>query len=193
MFALRDFMVRDMRNILFHGEIPCGGVQSGSWLFRGSLGFLANYLAFLAWVVLLVGCASSPKQPEAGSARNKHYPTAEAIFKEGDVKNHPPTVYPNPIDEVRPAAARALAFVGCKLEEQEDFFLKGKRPQKWGLLVGSGGETVKVFLYPKAVNETDVWVDTDLSFVGMAGQQGWNKQVLAELSRILSEPQPAAK
>ena len=88
---------------------------------------------------------------------------------------------------MRPAAARALSFVGCKIERQEDFYIEGKRPQKWGFLVGSGGETVKAFLYPKSTNETHVWVDTDLSFVGMAGQQGWNKQVIAELSRILGK------
>jgi hypothetical protein len=159
-----------------------------------------KYFRLTGWAVLTAlslglltgGCASTPKG-ETAVTRNKNYPTAEAIFKEGDVKNKPPTSYPRPIEEVRPAAARALTFVGCKLEEQEDFFIKGKRPQKMGLFVGSGGETVKVFLHPKAANETDVWVDTDLSFVGMAGQQGWNKQVLAELSRILEQPQASAK
>jgi hypothetical protein len=105
------------------------------------------------------------------------------------VKNHSPTAYQHPIEEVRPAAARALTAVGCQLNAQEEFLLRGRRPNKFGLFVGSGGETVKVFLYPKSPNETDVWVDTDLSFVGIAGQQGWNKQVIEELSRILAQPQ----
>ena len=61
-----------------------------------------------------------------------------------------------------------------------------------GLFVGSGGETVKLFLYPQSPSETHVWVDTDLSFVGIAGQQGWNKQVIEELTRILDKLQSAS-
>ena len=139
-------------------------------------------IASVCGCLLAIACASTP---EGQATQKKKYPTAESIFKEGDVKNHPPTIYQHPIEDVRPAAARALSFVGCKIERQEDFYIEGKRPQKWGLFVGSGGETVKAFLYPKSTNETHVWVDTDLSFVGMAGQQGWNKQVIAELTRIL--------
>jgi hypothetical protein len=139
--------------------------------------------------LLALGCASTP---EDASARKMRYPTADSILKEGDVKKTPPTVYQHPIEEVRPAAARALSFVGCKVDTQEDFFVSGKRPQKMGLFVGSGGETVKLFLYPQSPSETHVWVDTDLSFVGIAGQQGWNKQVLEELTRILDKPQSAS-
>src|SRR6266478_5754803 len=138
-------------------------------------------IASVCSCLLAVGCASTP---EGQATQKKKYPTAESIFKEGDVKNHPPTVYQHPIEEVRPAAARALSFVGCKIERQEDFYIEGKRPQKWGFFVGSGGETVKAFLYPKTTNETHVSVDTDLSFVGIAGKQGWNKQVIAELTQL---------
>lgn len=131
---------------------------------------------------LILGCASTPKD----AARAK-YPTPESILTENDVKNNPPTVYDRPIEEVRPAAARALAFVGCKLEVQEPFFITGHRPNKFGLFVGSGGENVKVFLYPESTNQTKVWVDTDKTFVGIVGQKDWNQQVLEEMTRELTQ------
>ena len=133
--------------------------------------------------LLAIGCASTPN----GASRAK-YPTADSILKENYVKEKPPTVYQHPIEEVRPAAARALNFVGCKVETQEDFYITGKRPNKMGFFVGSGGETVKVFLYPQSTNQTQVWVDTDLSFVGIVGQKDWNKEVIDEMTHILNKP-----
>ena len=116
------------------------------------------------------------------------FKTADAVLLDGDVKGKPPEVFQKPIAEVRGAALRSLSFVGCKIERQEDFYVTGKRPNKFGFFVGSGGETVKVFLYPASTNTTHVWVDTDLSFVGIAGQQNWNKQAVAEMRNILDKP-----
>ena len=144
----------------------------------------------LCGCLLALGCASTPKDT---ASQKKKYPTAESVLKAGDVKGKPPTVYEHPIEEVRPAAARALNFVGCKVETQEDFYVAGKRPQKWGFFVGSGGETVEVYLYPQSTNQTHVWVDTDLSFVGIAGQQGWTKQVIEEMTHILNKQPSAAQ
>src|SRR5438309_375961 len=61
-------------------------------------------MASVCGCLLAIGCASTP---EGQATQKKKYPTAESIFKEGDVKNHPPTIYQHPIEEVRPAAARA--------------------------------------------------------------------------------------
>jgi len=138
--------------------------------------------------LLAAGCASTPK---GTTSQKKKYPTAESVLKSGDVNGKPPTVYEHPIEEVRPAAARALSFVGCKVHTQEDFYVAGRRPNKMGFFVGSGGETVEVFLYPQSTSQTHVWVDTDTSFVGIAGQQGWSKQVIEEMTRILNKPSAA--
>jgi hypothetical protein len=137
---------------------------------------------------LTFGCAST----QEGVAKKMRFPTPDSILKEDDVRKNPPTVFQVPIENVRPAAARALVYVGCKVDTQEDFYVAGKRPQKMGFFVGSGGETVRLFLYPKSPAITHVWVDTDLSFVGMAGQQGWNTQVMEELTRILNKEQTTA-
>lgn len=146
--------------------------------------------------LLIAGCASNPKDPPTGStgAQTAKEPapsaktmSVEEILKHEDVKGHPPKVFAQPLDKAREAALRALTFVGCELKKKEPYYVSGRRPNKIGLFVGSGGETVEVFLYPAKENETHVWVDTDLSFVGIAGQQDWSEKAMAEISRILSQ------
>ena len=137
-------------------------------------------VALSAFAILLAGCASTPKQPTEM--------TKEQILQQEDVKKKQPTVFNKNIEEVRQAGSRALTFVGCEIKKQEPFFLQGRRPNKFGLFVGSGGETVRIFLYPQAPGETQVWVDTDMSFVGIAGQQNWDDKVMAEIKSILETP-----
>ena len=147
-------------------------------------------IALVGALSLAQGCSSTPKSNNATSAAGAA-PQAgmskEEILKQPDVKGKPPTQFQQPLEKAREAALRALTFVGCEIKKQEPFFVSGRRPNKMGLFVGSGGETVKVFLYPKSETETEVWVDTDLSFVGMAGQQNWNKQVLGEMTNLLNK------
>ena len=113
--------------------------------------------------------------------------TKEDILLQPDVKGKPPVVFQKGHEDVRQAGLRALVFVGCEIKTESPYFLCGRRPNKFGLFIGSGGETVKIFLYPKSETETHVWVDTDKSFVGLAGQQGWDKQVIEELTKLLNE------
>ena len=111
--------------------------------------------------------------------------TKEQILEQEDVKKKQPEVFNKGLEEVHQVAKRALVFVGCTIAQEQPYFLAGKRPHKVGLFVGSGGETVKIFLYPKSETETHVWTDTDLSFVGMAGQQSWDKQVIGQMRTLL--------
>lgn len=129
-----------------------------------------------ACVLLGPGCASTPKNLELSK---------EQILQQEDVKKKAPLVFNKGVEEVRQAGLRALTFVGCELKTQQPYFLTGRRPNKFGLFVGSGGETVKLFLYPQAPELTHVWVDTDLSFAGIAGQQSWDDKVTAELKSLL--------
>ena len=122
----------------------------------------------------------------APSAKQQ-FSSADAVLQHEDVKGKTPTVFQKPLDQTREAAMRALTFVGCEIKAQEPYRVSGRRPNKFGLFVGSGGEKVEVFLYPQSADETHVWVDTDLSFVGIAGQQGWNQQVLEEMTNLLSQ------
>jgi hypothetical protein len=140
--------------------------------------------------IWLSGCASTPSEQQAGQAQSVQ-PTSggmtkEQILSHPDVKGHPPVVFAKNLEEVRQAGLRSLTFVGCKLKTQQPLFLSGDRPHKFGLFVGSGGETVNVFLYPESDTETHVWVETHKSFVGMVGQQGWNKQVIDQMTQLLT-------
>jgi hypothetical protein len=117
--------------------------------------------------------------------------TKERILMQADVKGKPPVVFARNLEDVRQAALRALTFVGCKVNRQESLFLSGSRPHKFGLLVGSGGERVDVYLYPESDTETHVWVRTHVSFVGMAGQKGWSGQVLEQMTQLLNNPPSA--
>lgn len=144
----------------------------------------------LGWAVVvalsagLVGCGSNPK-PKGGKNL-----TEEEVLQNEDVKKKPPVVVAEPLDRVHEAALRALTGVGCEVQRNEPYFVAGRRPNKFGLFVGSGGETVKIFLLPSGDKETRVWVDTDLSFVGIAGQQGWDEQVLAGIRDNLAKGKP---
>ncbi len=134
-------------------------------------------------ILLLAGCASTPKTSFS----------KEQILQQEDVKGKKPIVYANGLEQVRQAGLRALVFVGCEVKVQQPYYLSGRRPNKVGLFVGSGGETVDIFLYPQSENETHVWIDTDLSFFGMAGQQSWDDKVAAEMKNILQTPPPNAQ
>jgi hypothetical protein len=131
-------------------------------------------------MLLITGCASTTKHATPL--------TKEQILEQPDVKKKAPVVFKKGVDDVRQAGVRALTFVGCEVKVQEPFFLAGRRPNKVGLFVGSGGETIKMFLYPPSETETHVWVDTDMSFVGIAGQQTWDDKVFAELKNLLEQP-----
>ena len=137
----------------------------------------------IASIFIVAGCGDGGgKKPSTAQGNGM---SIEAVQNNGDVKGKPATTFAQPLARVNAAAARALVSVGCVVKRQEPYFASGFRPQKMGLFVGSGGETVKIFMLPQGDKATNVWVDTDKSFVGLAGQQDWNKQVLAELSNLL--------
>jgi hypothetical protein len=161
----------------------------------GLIGKLAAPVALACGLALAAGCASAPKEKAAAaekpavSAPSQGGMTQEQVLNHEDVKGKPPTGFQQPLDKTREATLRALTFVGCEVKKNQTYYVSGRRPNKMGLFVGSGGETVEVFLNPKGEKETEVWVDTDLSFVGLAGQQDWSKQVMQEITNILNKPE----
>lgn len=120
---------------------------------------LGGLMAFMA------GCASIPKATDA---------KAGAIFQQ-------------PIDKVQKAAVDALAVTGFDIKKQEPTYVEGSRPRKVGLFVGSGGETVGVWLNAQAADKTEVKVKTAKSLVGIAGQKNWDDQILAEMTKTLGK------
>lgn len=138
----------------------------------------------VAAMFIVSGCGDGGKKPVTAKGKGNEM-SLEAVQNNGDVKGKPPVVFAQPIARVNEAAVRALFSVGCEVKHKETYFASGVRHHKMGVFIGSGGETVKVFMIPQGDKVTNVWVDTDLSFVGMAGQQNWNKQVLAEMTNLL--------
>jgi hypothetical protein len=120
--------------------------------------------AFLFLATLTVGCASTPEQEDLEQ---------EYIFE-------------NSLTETNRAAVDALTVLGFEIEETTDNYVQGHRPHKVGLLVGSGGETVGLWLESVSDQETKVKVDTAKSFVGYVGQEDWDEEIIVEMKKFLA-------
>ncbi|MCK9194748.1 MAG: hypothetical protein M0P19_12845 [Nevskia sp.] len=115
--------------------------------------------------VVFVGCAATPKVE----------------------KDAPVTVFEQPIAKVQKATVDALVVTGFDVKKSEPTYVEGFRPHKVGLAVGSGGETVGVWLAAKNPDVTEVKIDTAKSLVGIVGQRNWNADVLAEIKKSLGQ------
>jgi hypothetical protein len=122
-------------------------------------------LSGLAIVTLavLTGCASSPTKP----------PASGTLFKAAP-------------DAVQKAAVVALVANGFEVTKQDARYVEGSRPRKWGLFVGSGGETAGIWIEPVDADTSRVRVDTARTFAGLAGQQNWDSEIIIELTKALN-------
>lgn len=121
--------------------------------------------SLLLGVGTLSACSSTPTQP-----------TSE-----------PGAKFEHTISDVHAAALSALSEHGFEVSTNEETYIEGKRPHKVGALVGSGGETIGVWLLAINSETTQVKVDTAKSFVGMAGQKDWDDEVMASIRAALDE------
>ncbi len=126
--------------------------------------FVQMILLILA-SALVAGCASTPVARDAT----------------------PTTVFQQPIERVQKAAVDALVVTGFDVTKQEPTYVEGSRPRKVGLFVGSGGETVGIWLAEQGPNKTEVRVETAKSFVGIVGQKNWDTEILNEISKSLAQ------
>ena len=111
--------------------------------------FLAQTISLVIVSALVTGCASTPVASNAS----------------------PQVVFTKPIEVVQRAAVDALVVAGFDITKQSLVYVEGYRPRKIGLVVGSGGEAVGVWLTHKGANKTKVEVDTAKSFLGILGQK----------------------
>ena len=112
--------------------------------------------------VLASGCASAPTRP----------PGTGVLFA-------------RPPDAVYRAAIDALTVHGFDVTKSDPLHVEGFRPRKVGMFVGSGGETVGVWLEPAGAAQTRVHVRTAKSSFGIAGQKGWDADILSEMEKAL--------
>ena len=116
-------------------------------------------------LALMAGCASTPVASDAT----------------------PTTVFQQPVEQVRKAAMDALVVTGFDITKQEPTYVEGFRPRKVGFFVGSGGETVGVWLTAQGPNTTEVKVDTAKSLAGIVGQKNWDTEILSEMTQSLTK------
>lgn len=119
-------------------------------------------LMLLLVVVVLAGCAATPTRPEG----------------EG-------VIFQKPVDVVQKAAVDAIVVMGFDVKKSDALYVEGYRPRKIGIVVGSGGETIGVWLESLEPSKTRVHVSTAKSFAGVLGQKNWDAEVLAEMEKIL--------
>jgi len=117
-------------------------------------------------ISLTAGCASTPKMPSGA-----------------------PTIFGKPSAVVQKAALDSLIVAGFEIQKTEPLYVEGFRPRRVGLVVGSGGETVGVWLEPLGDSRTGVRVDTAKSSMGIVGQRTWNADILNEMSKSLGKPE----
>lgn len=123
-------------------------------------------ILFIA-AVILVGCASVPKKPAETSG----------------------VVFQQPVEQTRKTSINALVVLGFDVKKEEGFYIEGYRPRKVGFFVGSGGETVGIWLEPLGQDQTRVLVKTATTLAGRAGQKNWDNEVLAEMEKALGKKQ----
>ncbi len=92
-------------------------------------------------------------------------------------------VLPQSLEKARENAMNALTVFGFEVEKKnlKETSIHGSRPNKIGLVVGSGGENVDVRFESLGPEETKVHVKTHKTFAGLLGQKNWDKEITAEM------------
>lgn len=88
--------------------------------------------------------------------------------------------------QVKTATLVAMKKIGFKIKKESDTKIEGKRSNKVGLAVGSGGEKMYAEIMPGEGGITSVHVRTKKTFVGIVGQKNWDDEVLELISESLA-------
>lgn len=84
-------------------------------------------------------------------------------------------------DTVHAAALQALAAIGCEVKKDSPLAIEGKRGNKVGLAVGSGGEKLFVTLKDLGDGKVEIAVTTKKTMLGYVGQKLWNEEVAKQI------------
>ena len=100
--------------------------------------------------------------------------------------------FDKPAADVHKAAVDALTVVGVEIKKDEANLVEGKRKNKMGAFVGSGGEVLSVALTSVDGSKTEAKIRTTKTMLGRAGQKVWDQQVADEMAKSLGMATPAA-
>jgi hypothetical protein len=81
-------------------------------------------------------------------------------------------------EDVKAATIAAMQKYNFNFKNTDGMSLEGKRSNKVGLMVGSGGERMKAEITVLSDGMTEVHVQTKKTFVGIAGQKNWDDEVM---------------
>jgi hypothetical protein len=135
-------------------------------------------------IMILAGCASTGTESGMSQeeVRNK-------------VKGMSSTTFAQPLSRVHDAAVRALTTVGCEIHQKQDYFVSGSRPHTFGLIVGSGGETVQIYMLPQSEESTQEWVNTNKTLIHQARAAGCDAIIEIQEKHLVllatSRPEPS--
>lgn len=136
------------------------------------------------FLLLVLGLTASsltiPIHLSAASAAVATNDEAAPDEKDGK-KNTTVLILTAPADKVHAAALEALAEIGCKVKKSSADHIEGKRPNKIGLALGSGGEKLLVWIKPLGEGKTELKVVTKKTLAGIAGQKRWNEEVAGQI------------
>ena len=107
--------------------------------------------------------------------------------KKKDKKKGLSRVFDASADDAKQATLTAMQKNGFLLKDTSGYVLEGKRSNKIGLMVGSGGEKMMANIVPMDDGKTEVTVRTKKTFVGIAGQKNWDDEVMDMIEKALSE------
>jgi hypothetical protein len=93
--------------------------------------------------------------------------------------------FDKPAQEVHKAAVDALTVIGVEIKKDEAMLVEGKRKNKMGAFVGSGGEVLSVTLTSVDAGKTSAKIRTTKTMLGRAGQKVWDQQVVDEMNKSL--------
>lgn len=110
--------------------------------------------------------------------------TAESEDK-GGKKNTTSAVLAAKPAAVHDAALQALASIGCEIKKDTADAIEGKRPNKVGLAVGSGGEKIFVTIKDQGDGNTLLTVTTKKTMLGIVGQKLWNEELAKQISEAV--------
>lgn len=139
---------------------------------------MKNRILVLLFSPLLAFIAAAPSF--ANNADSK----ASAEEKDGK-KNITTFVVAAKAEAVHTAALQALAAVGCDVKKDSPMAIEGKRANKVGLAVGSGGEKLFVNLKDIGDGKVEVTVTTKKTLMGIVGQKLWNEEVAKQIRESL--------
>jgi hypothetical protein len=100
--------------------------------------------------------------------------------------------FDKPAEQVHKAAVDALTVVGVEIKKDEPNLVEGKRKNKMGAFVGSGGEVLSVALTAVDGGKTEAKIRTTKTMLGRAGQKVWDQQVADEMNKSLGLAPAAA-